>query len=98
MKTTRDGAAAKQNLELARACLTLIRDIAERGASSAAPENVGYALQEVTQVLLERTGTEERIFEPVPADEIGGLEALQVQLQFVNCSSQDLATAERTSH
>ena len=97
MNRTRDGAAAKQNLEHARACLTLIRDIAERGASSAAPENVGYALQEVTQVLLERTGTEERIFEPVPADEIGSLKALQVELEFVNCSSQDLATAERAA-
>lgn len=48
-------------------CLALIRDIAGRGALPENPEHVGYALQEISQVLFERTGTEERRFEPVPA-------------------------------
>jgi hypothetical protein len=34
----------QKNAELARRCLALIRDIAERGASSWDPEDVGYAL------------------------------------------------------
>jgi hypothetical protein len=35
----------ESNLNLAKKCLSLIRDIAARGASSSNPENVGYALQ-----------------------------------------------------
>ena len=46
------------NMELAKKCLALVRDIAARGASSRNPDHVGYALQELSQVLLERTGTE----------------------------------------
>jgi hypothetical protein len=57
----------QKNTELARRCLALIRDIAERGVLSWDPEHVGYALQELSQVLLERLGIEDRIFEPVPA-------------------------------
>jgi hypothetical protein len=50
-----------RNVKLARKCLGLIRDIADRGAMSWDPEIVGYALQELSQVLLERTRTEDRI-------------------------------------
>ena len=56
----------QKNTELARWCLALIRDIAERGALSWNPELVGYALQELSQVLLERLRIEDRLFEPVP--------------------------------
>ena len=55
------------NVTLAKMCLVLIRDIAARGACSRDSSYVGYALEEISQVLLERTGTEERLFEPVPA-------------------------------
>jgi hypothetical protein len=78
------------NVETARKCLGLIRDIAARGASSGDPEVIGYALQELSQVLLERTGTEERIFEPVPAGEIENLAALYEELEFVDHASEGL--------
>jgi hypothetical protein len=84
-------ASAESNMCQARRCLTLIRDIAARGAMSQDPEQVGYALQELSQVLLERTGTEEIHFEPIPATMIGGLEKLLEELDFVDGSSQDLA-------
>jgi hypothetical protein len=78
------------NVEMARKCLGLIRDIADRGALSWDPDDVGYALQELSQVLLERTGTQDRIFEPVPAGEIEDLAALYVELDFVDTGSQSL--------
>jgi hypothetical protein len=68
----------------------VIRDIADRGASSWDPAVVGYALQELSQVLLERTGEGKRRFEPVPADEIQGLDALLAELQWVEDSSREL--------
>jgi hypothetical protein len=52
---------------------------------------VGYSLQELRQVLLERTGTEDRVFEPISADEIDGLEKLHEELDFVDALSQDMA-------
>lgn len=51
-------------IELARKCLALIRYIAERGALSWDPKQVVYALQELSQVIYERTGDDERVFEP----------------------------------
>jgi hypothetical protein len=69
----------------------MIRDIAGRGALSQDSDHVGYALQELSQVLLERTGTENRYFEPIPASLIGGLEKLFEELDFVDGSSQDMA-------
>ena len=78
------------NLELARKCLELIRDIADRGASSGNPDLVGYALQELSQVLLERSGCEERIFEPIAAGQIPNVRQLSEELDFVDCSSQDM--------
>ena len=83
------------NLDLARKCLSLIRDIADRGAMSWDPETVGYALQELSQVLLERTGTEDRIFEPVAAGEIPDLAALYVELEWVNGFSQEFCASHR---
>jgi hypothetical protein len=69
----------------------MIRDIAARGALSSDPEHVGYALQELTQVLLERTGSEDRYFEPIPATLIEGLDKLREELDFVDGFSQDMA-------
>ena len=83
------------NLDLARKCLSLIRDIAERGAMSWDPETVGYALQELSQVLLERTGTEDRIFEPIAAGEIPDLAALYAELEFVDSGAQSLCSSRR---
>lgn len=71
------------NVELARKCLALIRDTAEWGALSWDPADVGYALQELSQVLLERAGTEDRVFEPVPANEIYDLSSLLSELQWI---------------
>jgi len=82
-------------VELARKCLGLIRDTAERGASSWDPKVVGYALQELSQVLLERTGTDEREFEPVPADEIHDLAKLYEELAWVEGCTQDLGAGHR---
>jgi hypothetical protein len=77
-------------VELARKCLELIRDIADRGASSWNPELVGYALQELSQVLLERTGSDDRLFEPVHAGQIPNLGRLYEELAFVDGASQDM--------
>jgi hypothetical protein len=87
-------AVAEPNLARAKHCLALIRDIAARGERSADPEHVGYALQELSQVLLERTGTQEIHFEPCPAGQIVGLGALQEELDWVDSSSQSLAASE----
>lgn len=83
------------NLEKARKCLGLIRDIADRGASSWDANDVGYALQELSQVLLERTGEDDRIFEPVPADEIAGLPELYVELEWVDGFSRERSVGHR---
>jgi hypothetical protein len=76
MQTRNSTNLSSERLELARKCLRLIRDIAKRGASSCNADDVGYALQELSQVLLERTGMEDRLFEPIPADQIGNLRTL----------------------
>jgi hypothetical protein len=78
-------------VEIARKCLGLIRDIAERGAASWDPAHIGYALQELSQVLLERTGTEDRKFEPAPANEIPGLDQLYLELQWVDGFSEEMS-------
>src|ERR1700689_1781773 len=78
----------ESNIHLARKCLAMIRDIAARGALSPDPEHVGYALQELSQALLERTGTEEVHFIPISATLIGGLDKLYEELDFVDVSSQ----------
>ena len=77
-------------IETARHCLRLIRDIADRGAASSDPANVGYALQEMRQDVVESAGAEDRLFETVPANEIVHLEPLLTELQFVDDSLQDM--------
>ncbi len=86
--------SSQRSVEEAKQCLRLIRDIADRGASSWNPEHVGYALQELTQVLLERTGAEDRIFEPVPAGELGNLSKLMEELAFVHDGAESMAVAD----
>jgi hypothetical protein len=50
----------------------------------------------LSQVLLERTGTQERVFEPVDADQIDDLTRLYGELDFVDVSSSDLISPEST--
>ena len=45
----------------------------------------------MSQVLLERTGTEDILFEPGSANEIENLDALYEELDWVDCASQDLS-------
>ena len=82
------------NMAMAKKCLELIRDIAERGACSHSPENVGYALQQLTQVLFERTGSDDILFEPVSAENIPDLSRLYTELDWVNAGSQDLTRVD----
>jgi hypothetical protein len=63
----------RANFEMAQKCLTAIRDIADRAVRSLDPEQMGYALEELSQVLFERTGNEERVFEPVSVEQINDL-------------------------
>jgi hypothetical protein len=84
-----------RNVDMARKCLRLIRDIADRGASSWDPGDIGYALQELSQVLLERTGMQERVFEPMAAGELRDLSALHAELEFVEGCSQELCATHR---
>jgi hypothetical protein len=80
----------KKNIELGRRCLTLIRDIADRGALSWDPEQVGYALQELSQVLFERLGCDDRMFPPVSAEQLNGLAELYVELLWVDGFSRNM--------
>jgi hypothetical protein len=91
MNIPHTAASAASNVRKARKCLAMIRDIAGRGALSQDSHHVGYALQELSQILLERTGTQDRYFEPIPASLIGGLEKLFEELDFVDEFSQDMA-------
>jgi hypothetical protein len=77
-------------IETARHCLRLFRDIADRGAASADSANVGYAFQEQRQIVVESAGAEDRLFEPVPPNEIVDLEPLLTELQFVDDSLQNM--------
>ena len=87
---------SEDRIELAKKCLRLIAQIAEQCARSQNPEVIGYALQELSQVLLERTGTRDTIFEPVRADQIDDLTRLCGELDFVDVSSSDLISREST--
>ena len=81
------------NIELAKKCLSLISDIAGRGACSQSTEDIGYALQELTQVLVDRTGSSDRLFEPIPADEVRDLRSLHEELDLVDSFSQSMAAS-----
>ena len=85
---------SEDRIELAKKCLRLIGKIAERGARSQNPANIGYVLQELSQVILERTGTQERVFEPVDADELHDLTRLYGELDFVDVCSSDHISKE----
>ena len=84
----------QQRTELARKCLQRICTIAKRGAASRDPMNVGSALQELSQILFERTGRQDRIFDPVSAEKLESLEALFDELDFADSCSQSLAASE----
>jgi hypothetical protein len=85
---------SQDRIELAKKCLHLIGQIAERGARSQSPANIGYVIQELSQVLLERTGTEDRVFEPVDADQLHDLSRLYGELDWVDGSLSDLMSHE----
>jgi hypothetical protein len=82
-----------RRIEKARGCLSLISSIAARGASSEDPANIGYALQELTEVLFERTGSEKRLFDPISADQIDDLDQLFEELSLVESFSQSMTPA-----
>ena|SRR5262249_46613998 len=90
---------ARGNVETAKECLRLIRDIAALGASARDAAGVGFALQELSQVLYERAGDDNRVFEPVLAEEIQDLDHLLEELRFVHGLSEDLCrvTSENMS-
>ena len=77
-------------IETARHCLRLIGDIADRSTTSSDLADGGYALQELRQVEVESAGAKDRLFEPVPGDEIVNPEPLLTELQFVDDSLQDM--------
>lgn len=79
----------------AKECLSLISRIAGRGSSSNRPESISYALEELSQVLVERTGTEERVFEPVTADQIRDLDWLLDELGLVDSFSSSIEALEQ---
>jgi hypothetical protein len=89
VQNTQNNSNGSDRIELARKCLWLICKIAARGGSSQNPDRIGYALQELTQVLVERTGTQERLFEPVSADEIQDLPELHETLKFIDSISEE---------
>src|SRR5258708_13595635 len=91
-----DSSTGSNNIELAKRCLALISDIAGRGACSEDPEYIGYALQELTHVLVERTGRIDRLFELIPADEIADLRWLHEELDFVDSCSQSMAASHHS--
>src|SRR5260370_39113017 len=85
---------SEDRIELAKKCLRLIGRIAERCAGSQNPAIIGYALQELSQVLLERTGTQETEFEPVDDDQHHDLTRLCGELDFVDVCSSDHISRE----
>jgi hypothetical protein len=50
-----------------------------------------YALQELSQVLFERTGENERVFEPDSPVQLDDLMHLHEELSFVHSVSEDFA-------
>ena len=77
-------------IETARHCLRLIRDIADRSTTSSDLANGGYTLQELRQVGVESVGAKDRLFGPVLGDEILKTGPLLTELQFVDDSLQDM--------
>ena len=90
VRGTPDDQDGPRNTALARRCLELIRDIADRGASSWDAEQTGFALQEISQVLFERSGCEDRMFEPTAAGKLSDLGRLYEELDFVDGVSKEI--------
>jgi hypothetical protein len=90
VRRTPDDRDGPRNTALARRCLELIRDIADRGASSWDAEQVGFVLQELSQVLFERSGSDDRMFEPMAAGQLSDLRRLYEELDFVDDVSKDM--------
>ena len=86
-----NNAFEEKNVELGRQCLSLIRDIADRGASSWDPEIAAYLLQELRQVLLEHLGCEDSISPPVSAGLLAELTCLYNQLCLAHYLSEDIS-------
>src|ERR1700683_1743713 len=80
-------------MELANEWLWLLSDIAKCGARSQDPVQVEFALQELSRLLIERTGTEEILFEPSEAQRMISLEKLLENLEFVDPLSRELPDA-----
>jgi hypothetical protein len=95
--TRENSASPRATFELAQKCLIAIRDIADRAVHSLDPKQMGYAIQELTQVLVERTGSDKRLFEPVSVEQLNDLPKLYAELDFVDGCSQDMvaSAAER---
>jgi hypothetical protein len=53
-------------------------------------EQIGFALQELSQVLFERSGSEDRVFEPLPPAQLRDLRRLYEELEFVDGVSKDM--------
>src|SRR3979411_1024716 len=85
---------SEARIELAKKCLRLIGRIAERCARSQNPAIIGYAIQELSQVLLERTGAQNRGFEPVDAEHAQNILTLHAELDWVDGSLSDLISRE----
>src|SRR5690242_6183101 len=69
------------NIDKARRCFALIREIAEFGAGAWDPNTVGHVLQEFGDAFLRQTGREDPEFHLVPLDEMNGLDVLLAELQ-----------------
>jgi hypothetical protein len=83
-------ALSAKNVDLARKCLGLVREIADRGAGASDPYEVAYALEELRQVLSEAVGFDEPAFMPESATEIPALEELYRELFFGDAGYRDL--------
>jgi hypothetical protein len=79
---------------MAKACLALVRDIADGGASSWSADHVGFVLQDLTQVLLEFAWTNDARFPPIWVWEMAVLSSLHLELQSMDQFSQGLAESD----
>ena len=77
------------NILLAQECLMMISNMAARGARSLDPERIGYILQELSQVIGERNGSKDIVFELMPPQRIPDLPHLHAALSFMHGISQD---------
>jgi hypothetical protein len=80
--------------ELARKCLRLIRDIAHAGSCAQSPNDVGTALEDVSQIIFERTGIKGQFFAPTSPDCIPDLHTLYDQLKPMEPLAQMWGTSK----